>query len=97
MSLSAWAREKLRAVAGAYSRDRAAAPAEEGAGLPFGEAKAIGDAPETARAAFTAPNAALSDEQLETAVAGIGWSYSEMFDNYERLNAMRRRTGSPVH
>ena len=50
--------------------DPKAALAEEGVDLPFDEARAVDDTPGTAHVALTAPNAELSDEQMERWSAG---------------------------
>ena len=98
MSLGDLLREKLRSVVSACARDpelRArvkadpkTALAEEGVDLPFDEARVVEDTPETTHIALTAPNAELSDEQMETAVGGVGWSYAEAHEQVRQTNRM---------
>ena len=91
MSLGDLLREKLRSVVAARARDpesRArvkadpkAALAEEGVDLPFDEARAVEDTPETMHVVLTDPNAELSDEQMETVVGGTGSPFTgPMYD-----------------
>ena len=82
MSLTDLARQTVRAIVDACSRDPElrsrvmadpkAALAEEGVDLPFDKVEAVEDTPETTHVALTDPNADLSDEQMEAVVGGTG-------------------------
>ena len=85
---SAWRTDpEFRAKAEA---DLKAALAEKGLDLPFDEVKVVEDTPETTHIVLTDPNVELSDEQLETAVGGLGggdwqaqwqdWTYTHRID-----------------
>ncbi len=81
MSLADLARQTVRAIVDACSRDPElrsrvmadpkAALAEEGVDLPFDKVEAVEDTPETTHVALTDPNADLSDEQMEAVVGGL--------------------------
>ncbi len=83
MSLADLARQTLRTIVDACSRDPElrsrvmadpkAALAEEGVELPFDKVEAVEDTPETTHVALTDPNAELSDEQMDTVVGGTSY------------------------
>ena len=109
MSLTDLARQTVRAIVDACSRDPElrsrvmadpkAALAEEGVDLPFDKVEAVEDTPETTHVALTDPNADLSDEQMEAVVGGTGMTreaYGNMIAHWNRLQWYNTQRGVPT-
>ena len=105
MSLADLARQTVRAIMDACSRDpelRArvmadpkAALAEEGVDLPFDKVEAVEDTPETTHVVLTDTSAEPSDEQMDTVIGGLSWGGGGIPDQ-QTYDDMRRRGAFPT-